>query len=454
VKKLRAALSADELAYALLWLLVFTIPWDAVVQVEGVGTITRIVGLVFLPVGIYAVARSGRVRPPAKPHIAMTLMLCWGLLTYLWTVDPPLSRLRLGSSVQLYVMAMAIWQFAPSRARQDRLWQAFVLGTFVTVAGVLGSYWAGAEVVPGRFTAPGMELNRVAHLLALSIVASCYLTAVGRRGWTHWLYVLQVALALIAILLTGSRGAFVTALAALLFVPWTAASSFRKPKLRHVLSLAAVVCAVLLAAPSASWERIATIEKEIRGAGRYGVFSRRDLFWKAGIETFRERPWAGHGSGAFPTAAEFHLGERGDAHSTVMAVLVGEGLIGGGLWIGFLAILVSGANRLPGVERKFWLIALLVWFLSSLAIGFEREKAIWLLFGLLAARIAIRDSGASELLTPPPPKGGEGEIQAGRVQGATPGDEAVSRSLYQRVGRRCALPNAACLVLALRPAKQ
>src|SRR5947209_4628177 len=74
-------------AFGLFYMFVFAIPWENALLLPGVGTVSRLLGLLALPVAALAILERGRLRSPSLPLMLMGLFMVWGSLSYLWTVN-------------------------------------------------------------------------------------------------------------------------------------------------------------------------------------------------------------------------------------------------------------------------------------------------------------------------------------------------------------------------------
>ena len=73
-----------------LWLsliLIFVIPWENTIDVEGVGTASRAVGLVVAAFWLLTVVASGRFRKPHPFHLVVFLFVLWNGASILWSLD-------------------------------------------------------------------------------------------------------------------------------------------------------------------------------------------------------------------------------------------------------------------------------------------------------------------------------------------------------------------------------
>src|ERR1700739_4235339 len=66
-----------KVAFAFLWLLVFSIPWENALMVPSVGTIARLIGTLACGFGVLAIFEKQSIRLPGLGHVLMTLFVLW-----------------------------------------------------------------------------------------------------------------------------------------------------------------------------------------------------------------------------------------------------------------------------------------------------------------------------------------------------------------------------------------
>jgi O-antigen ligase len=388
-------LTLNSVAFGLFSLFVFAIPWENGLLLPGVGTISRLLGLVALPVAILAILDRSRLRSPSLPLALIGLFVAWGSLSYFWTANPEATSIRITSWLQNLGMAWLIWEFADSRARQLVLMRSYVFGTLVSALDTLSSYLRGQEAYYQRYAGSGFDPNDLGLILALSLPISFYLAAIQRNERVVWVYRLQQILAILAIGLTSSRAALIAAVVALLYVPiallW--AKTFREKCLFFVL-LAIVSSCLVAFLPDNSWKRWGGIGAELQN----GTWGKRKLIWSAGVDLFREHPLIGVGAGSFGTATQRTLPASiakdnpflPAAHNTFLSILAEEGLLGFALFLLLLFSLVLPVLHLPDMERSLWLVLLATWTTGVFTLTWEDRKPTWFLFGLIATWTALR----------------------------------------------------------------
>jgi O-antigen ligase len=282
------------------------------------------------------------------------------------------------------MMVWLIWELASREGEQRQLMQAYVLGTYVSGIDTVYRYFFNVESeLMNRYASTGFNPNDLALVMALSIPLSYYL-AIHSEGLMAWLYRLQLVLAGTTILLTASRDGLLASLVALTIGPLTFARLTQPQKIANVLTVAVLVCSGLFFVPSASWERLSTIPKELTE----GTLNARRLVWEAGREVFRVHPFQGVGAGAFRESVSRSMGVAMVAHNTFLSVLVEEGVIGFGLFCALMGVLGLSACQMPPVARKLWIVTLGVWVVGVCGASWEMQKPTWFIFGLLIGQWA------------------------------------------------------------------
>ncbi len=394
----------SRLAFALLWLFVFSIPVEKTIEIPGLGTIGRLAGLLALAGGALAVALEGRFRVPTATHVLMFAFVLWAALSYRWSIAPEFTAERFLTNLQLLAVPLLIWTLCGFEQRCLALLDAYVFGALLTAAQTAGRFLSGAQTYYERFAAEGFDPNDLALTLALSLPAAYYLSL--RRGakW-QWVYLLHMASACFAILLTASRGGVLAMAAGLSLILWTlpAIPAWRRRLL--VAGGAAALAAALILVPAASWQRLLTLASEMTE----GTLNDRRVLWREGWRVFQHSPFVGIGAGAYPVALIPAFGEPWRftpvAHNSFLSVLVETGVVGFVLFAAMLLVMAALALRLPWLERCFWLTVLAVWCLGVSALTWEYRKPTWFLFGILVAHVALRLERGARGWSPAPPEG-------------------------------------------------
>jgi O-antigen ligase len=376
----------SSIAFAFLWTLIFCVPWEEEFAVAQGVAVSHVVGAAACVTGFLAALVSWRIRKLHPLHYLLCAWVTWMIATYCWSVAAHLTAVKAGSCVQLLVMVWLIWEFAPTKPLQVSLLGAYVLGSYVSALSTIYSFVTSTGknlgLVEGRYTAVGFDENELGITLALSLVMSCYLLAHNARWRPIWL--IHIPLCILAICLTGSRGAFISSAVAALIFPLTFGSLSKGQKWLMLSTLLVLVVTALAFLPQTTWDRIGTIHSEVTE----GTLTKRTYIWAAGLDVYREHPILGVGAGAFGPSVYSKLDIPYVAHNSYLSVLVELGAVGGILFAAVLLALLRLATLLPKLERRMWMVLLLTWSVAVLSVTWEHRKPTWFLVGLLIAQSA------------------------------------------------------------------
>jgi O-antigen ligase len=381
----------DQLAFAFLWLMVFVIPVS-----EAGYEMTRWFGLAAFGLTLLRTGVLGRGRRLCELHYWMMAFALWSSLSILWTIDRDSSAMRIGTYLQLLVLAWVIWVLASSESRVLSLLQAYAFGTVICSVATISNLLAGRTMTLGddldgpasdRYTMNNLNPNDLGFMLALSIPMVLFLLARRKGGLVGavacWV---QMVLSMTAILLSGSRGAALTAFAALLMLPLVLGKLPGWQRVMASVASGAVVAAGVYMLPSYTWDRFLDLGNQLTE----GTMTHRRQIWAASEAVFRNHPLLGVGSGAHPVAVESILGRPLVAHNTFISVLAELGVPGELLLLGLLGAAFYCAYHMAGLERIFWTVTLLAWCVGVCGGTWEYRKLTWFLFGLLAAHVYAR----------------------------------------------------------------
>lgn len=375
-----------KVAWPLLWALVFTIPWEKSLLVPGVGTITRLVGILAALSAAVVILLRRRLRQPNLALVLLALFAAWSGATYLWSLDPAATAARTATLAQLLVMAGLIWEFGATARRQQWLIAAYVLGAAVSSLLTLSRFVRGLETYYRRYAAAGFEPNDLGVTVALSLPLGLYL-ALRNRGWMSWMWRALIMLAIVAVVVTASRTAFVVACLAFVFAVWSRRVSGLAQKLSAALLLAVLMTGPLYLTPPPARQRLAALPQEITR----GTLHNRTQIWKAGWAVVRERPLYGVGAGAYPESVRPRLGvparagHRYVAHNTYLSVLVECGLVGMVLFLSAGAVLAVFVWLMPALERSLWAVMLAACATGILTLSWEHRKPVWWIAAMIMA---------------------------------------------------------------------
>jgi O-antigen ligase len=377
----------SKAAFYSLWCFILVLPWDSFVLLPVFGSIPRLVGIVASAVGVLYILARGRLRPLPWCHVLAVLFVLWAGASSFWSIDPEATRARFLTYVQLVVLMWLIWEIGWSPERQRALLQAYVLGAGVAALITVRHYLAGAwSYDVGRFTALGENPNYLARICVLALPMAWYLSLSQRHRRLAWTWQFYIPLGSTVTLLTGSRGAFLAGLVALVIIPWTLGRlRLRTKAALYALAVGSIVLASNFV-PETSLERIRSTRADIEA----GYFGGRGAIWKAGLEVAREHPLAGVGAGAFEAAVEPTLLGAISSHQTFLAILVEDGIVGLSLFLAMVAAATTPLWHLPPLQRKVWIVLLATLAVAALSAGWDYQKDLWFVLGLLAAQVPVR----------------------------------------------------------------
>jgi O-antigen ligase len=414
------------LAYATLWVFVFSLPWEVVGAANGVAIIARLTGAVAMAAVLMTVAITGRFRRLHQFHFFTLLFLTWaGLDLLFFNSTGGKLPAKFWTFVQLSLVVWMIWELAGSRLRLLALLVAYVLGAYVAAFDTLLLYRREAAALR-RFTAGGTDPNDLAMTLALALPMAWYLGMRHHRPLIRWICRSYVPIGVLAITLTGSRGGLLTSLVALLIVPLMMDRLTPGRLVTAVVMLAGAAGLAVAYVPNTIVERLSTTRAEVEG----GSLGNRGRIWVAGIHAFARRPMTGYGTGGFVRAVTPELGVRANvAHNSYLSVLVEQGIVGLILYLMMLVSVYRSVVRLPKMERRFALTLLATLVVAIIPLTWEDRKPVWFilpaLLGLSRAWLATagataRRPNASQTGTVGRPRAVPGRLQPLVAPGGDP----------------------------------
>lgn len=372
------------LAFRLTVVLVFTLPWENVVLLPGIGRVSKLVGLLVAAVWVASVVVAGRVREPKASHVFALLFVLWNACSMLWTVDGPATQERVTTYAQLVVLMLVLWDTVTTLRAARQLLLTYVLGCYVSVGALLYGYLFPSESshMYGRVTVAGFHPNDVGMILALGVPIAAYF--IGTPGPERWRRARLTAMALyvplsgLAVLLTGSRSALLAMAPGLFYLGYLLARW--RPRLAFTalgtLGVLAFLAIPLL--PSRVLFRLSGTADAVES----GDLNHREQVWAEAIRLFLQDPVTGSGSGAFKAAA---VSVNRVGHNFVFALLAEVGAVG---LLLFLAVIVSSIlplARTSRVLRGMWLALFTAWVFGALLQNLEYRKQTWVFLGLMTA---------------------------------------------------------------------
>ncbi len=387
------------LAYAPLWIFVFTVPWERLLVLPGVAIIPRVTGALALGLALLAVVISGRLRRWHPFHVAALLFWIWAAFGLLLFARGERLPAKFWTFAQLLLVLWMIWELAPSVQRLRGLLTAYVLGAYVAAFDTIMVYRREAGALR-RFAAGEADPNDLAMVLALALPMAWYLGMTYRRPLLRWVCQAYLPVAVVAIGLTGSRGGIAATTVALLIVPlsMTRLSPARLVTAMVMLGVAGALAVAYI--PETLIQRLSTIGTELEG----GSIGGRGKLWKAGLEAFAYHPVVGYGTGRFKTAITPILGDLSQvAHNSYISVLVEQGIVGFLFYMTMLVTVVLSVLKLPTLERRFTLVLLATLGVAMLPLTWEDTRAVWVILAAVLgfSQAFIAERGGASRQQPP-----------------------------------------------------
>jgi len=378
-----------KLAWAMLVLLVFTIPWEGSLDFgEPIGSIARVAGVLLLLLVIPSVLQTGRARTPGVMQVLVMAYYLWFCCSIFWSIDSDATLDRMRGSFQVVMIVWLLWELAETPQDLRMLLRAYVAGAWVlcvlTIANFSSTAFTLANTDQARFVAEGQDPNDVARFLDLALPMAGLLYE-GETAWWRKLFVLgYLPVGILSVILTASRGGFVGIFPAFVGVAFLLLR--HKPARQRIAAICVpvVAAAFVVVVPLETLQRLATLAQQLQG----GDLNRRVNIWIAAWHVLPQHLFLGAGAGAFVSAAG--LSYIDTAHNTMLSLVIEGGIVA--LLIAGMIVFISARNvlRMKGPLRIGFGAALVVLLVSMLDATVEGNRSTWFLFGLIAfaARLA------------------------------------------------------------------
>ena len=412
-----------------LFLFAALIPIEDLGLVPGLGTLSRLVGIVFAV--DYAFHRRGRLRPGALPLWAW-LYVGWAMLSVCWAISPGTALGELATLLQMFVMALLVANAIIERPSVVRplLW-AYSLSASAMAAVGLYVYLSQPLVSGVRAAAlPGQDPAQFAAMLLPALILGLDELAADSAGpGRPAVRTVAGGLAALngaAVILSGTRGVWVAALVGAAMIILSVRRS--GPRIAVAAGLLAL-CVAVLQLPGAVdlVAGRAALAIPTGGAGRLDI-------WAVGLSIFNSTPLIGVGFANFPVAftpqrvsdaaIALSVGTERAPHDIFLGALAELGVVGCAVLALFLLSLTLGhgwGRQAPVVRATLVSLATAGIFLDIL-----NRKQVWLVIGL-AAGLAYLAREASRL--PASGLGAPGKPVAAVRDGADRRPRTVSASL-------------------------
>ena len=364
------------------------LPLENVIRLPILGSLGRISGIVLLALALpsFFVARKLNLRAPSPTIMLLGAFTAWATASLLWSFDVDRTVAYASTVIQLFLLAGIVWHLCRTDAERLQVFQAYVVGACGAIVSALWNMVSGNEAVFGRYSATGTDPNDFALMIVLAVPMAWEIASRGRSRIAA-LNFFYLPIAVVAVIISGSRGGAIALAVALLVVPL----GFKHLTRRRRRTLYAIVSVGIASIPFL-WAQLSTFVSQnldrLRSTASdavSGSLNVRDVIWAVAADIFGDNPVLGVGGGAFVSALESESGMAELAHNTLLSVAVELGIVGLCL---FSAVLIStvfplvrsnSGNAVPSLL----LVAILI--VGSLALTWEIRKPTWIVLVLASA---------------------------------------------------------------------
>ena len=383
--------------YLLMLAMIFTLPWENVLSLPGLGRISKLMGLLAAATWVASVLISGRFREPKLTHFLALLFVVWNGFSLLWTVDGSATQGRVITYAQLLGLMLVIWDTVDTMPSVRATLMTYLAGSYVTVLALLVGYVVrgAASERYGRVTLGSFHPNDVGMILAVSVPVAAYLMWVPPKHERHWRRLWAVGcgayvpLAAVAVLVTGSRAALVSMIPGLAYLFYLLTRRHKAVSIGTLVGLAAMGVLAIPFVPARVLLRLEGTDAALRS----GNLNERETIWSEAIRLIREHPIQGSGGGAFRAAA---VGANKAPHDLALGLLAEVGVIGFGLFAAMLVTALWSLRRVEPLLRGMWIAVFTAWLGAALLHNWEARKQTWMLIALVVACGALDSARGRE----------------------------------------------------------
>ncbi|QUY44995.1 O-antigen ligase [Acaryochloris marina] len=358
----------------LVLLFIFSVPIEQIIFLPGLGTITRVMGLLLFLAWAANLILKKQIRWPHPFHIAACLFFSWSIGSIFWSHSLPETLERANTYTQLGILIFILWDRLKSEAASRSAMQAYIFGVYVSVASTYSNFLAGNHGKFGRFAAGNFDDNDLGIIISLGIPMAWYLLVSDNQNKAnHPLKVtntLFIPIAISGILLTASRTAMISLAPSLLYIV-SAIRNFTFVHQALFFGLGTIcIFALPFIIPAETFSRLSTAGDSISSGDMNG----RGEIWKEGLFNYSQEPLFGVGSGAFKTTVEAdHV-----AHNTFLSSLFEVGFIGLLLLLTVFLIAIICSARFS----RLWIVVFSILFIGAMSLSWEHRKPTWVIMSL------------------------------------------------------------------------
>lgn len=364
------------------------LPLENVIRLPVLGSLGRISGIVLLALALpsFFVARRLNLRAPSPTLLLLGAFTTWATASLLWSHDIDRTLVYASTVIQLFVLASIVWNLCRTDVERLMVFQAYVFGACGAIISALWNMVNGKEAVFGRYSATGTDPNDFALMVVLAVPMAWEIASRGKSRIAA-LNFFYLPIAVVAVIISGSRGGAIALAVALLVAPL----GFRRLTRTRRRTLY-VIASVGTATVPFLWARLSTFVSQnldrLRNAASdavSGSLNVRDVIWAIAADIFGDNPILGVGGGAFISALESESGMAELAHNTLLSVAVELGIVGLCLFSAALISTVFPLVRSNSRNAFPSLLLVSILIVGSLALTWEIRKPTWIVLVLASA---------------------------------------------------------------------
>lgn len=311
-----------------LWLVSFT-----VFSTETWGKYVYL-GLTVVIFGLGAIRNGWKVNLAIEPfHLCTMLFLLYGFASYLWAIDGTYTIKRMSTVAQTLICMYFVYTYYREDKDSSRLldcvmWAGYIVAIYAIYyygLNTIRSLIAAGDRIDNEFT----NVNAIGMMAAYSLIITFSKIINGHASWSLFLFLP----AILMVIASGSRKAFIILGAGIFFVYLTHSMSKSKNPLQTLLKFG-LVCLVSAIGLMIIWstpifspvtERLSQTLNQFTGNGRVDDSTiRRVWFIEIGLKQFLKTPIQGIGIGN----SLFIIGHDTYLHNNYVEILACGGILG------------------------------------------------------------------------------------------------------------------------------
>jgi len=388
----------DKIVFNLLWFYVLLIPCSglrlslpySLDRYWRWGEVVILVAFILSLILKRKKAEKERIKLPFTFLAFYVLFIAWLFLSYFWSIDQEVTFFMVTYFLRFNILIVFLLiGIIKTDSQVVTIMKAYVLGCLISSLDTVHLFYQGVGfggIYTNRYAGSGFDPNDLGLTLSLGIPMTWYVITNQKKYISKLFYFVCVTFSIYAIFLTGSRGAFIASLAAILVIPLTYLKQAMRLKILLLFIIAMSAFLIANFVPVTTFERFSRIPAELRG----GHLSQRIYLWEAGFQVYQNNPILGVGAGAFPYAMSKFYGGMTVAHNTFLSILAEEGLIGLTFFILIILALLNKIRFFPSLKRNIWFILMFTWVIGASSLTWDYFIQTWFLLGLAAAQISVQ----------------------------------------------------------------